>query len=368
MDQEDYVILKILISAATGLGDFVFKTPLIYALKKEFPNIEIDFLNRNSWGIREVLAGENEINIRNIELPKEGTFISLCKFFKSLDKNYDYCILPYDACDRNLKWAAILFLRAKVILIHSIQKYKTLKSKMDFIVTNYIAGGKIGLVPIIKGRHEIDANLDFLAHIIAMPRKHSRVTKINPLKDQSCNYNLGGNYIVIQPSAANGMSNAKVWAPDNFYNLAMSIMENFPQLKIVLVGDAGDIIRLSGSRLLNNTRIINLMGKTNFSQLCEILRKAKIVIAHDSGVTHISNALDVRLIAMYGPTDHSKTMIFGKKSMAIISENETTALMYRTEMTEIDISHKYPPYYCMSGIKVETVFNEVVRILGDDQS
>ena len=63
-----------------------------------------------------------------------------------------------------------------------------------------------------------------------------------------------------------------------------------------MVGDKGENVLDTKIRKLNN-KIIDITGKTNFNQLCNILYKSKLTICHDSGIMHIANALKGPLIA-----------------------------------------------------------------------
>ena len=54
--------MKIILSAYTGLGNFILKTPLIKSLKEIHPNCQIHILLGNSWGVENVLKKSNFIN------------------------------------------------------------------------------------------------------------------------------------------------------------------------------------------------------------------------------------------------------------------------------------------------------------------
>jgi ADP-heptose:LPS heptosyltransferase len=251
----DKNIMKILLSASTGLGDFILKTPMIYLLGETFPNLSVDILVGNSWGVDQILANETNIQLQYFNLPKKKNFGALCKMFFSMrGNNYDYIILPYDATDRNLRWSALFFLKARFYLVHFSPRYKTLKGKAEALLLNFFSGNKIILVPVLKGHHEINANLDFARHIIDFPISSIGMRpKINPTPSTITNLNVGSNYIVIQPNAANGSQTPKVWNPDSFLELVQLLAAKYCDLKIVLVGDGGDRARLLEHALL--TRI-----------------------------------------------------------------------------------------------------------------
>ena len=94
---------------------------------------------------------------------------------------------------------------------------------------------------------------------------------------------------------------------------------------------------------------------TNFNQLCNVINDSKVVISHDSGVMHLANALQRPLIALYGPTDFTRTAPLNSASHIIQSRNECWARMYSFRESEDDLANQYEDYYCMSSISVDSV-------------
>ena len=354
--------MRILLSGVTGLGDFIFKTPLIYGLNKCTSELEIDILIGSNWGIDAILGGESDFKINYIKLPANRKFLPLCNFFKSIRTTYDYVIFPYDASDRNIRWSGLLFLKYKFLLVHFLPRYAALKGKLEALMLSSIAGKKIILVPVVKGRHEIEANLDFIKYVLDVPIEPSRRPRVAPLSADVSDLLPTSRYIVIQPNAANGSMNAKVWSPFNFDDLINKITQQYPELKIVLVGDKGDLGQLKDYKFLYYESVVNLIGMTSIGQLCEVLKGAELVVAHDSAITHITDAVNVPLIALYGPTDITKTGVIGKNSIMLRSQNDTFALMYQSKLTELEISNLFPPYYCMSAITVAMVYDQISNI------
>jgi len=92
-----------------------------------------------------------------------------------------------------------------------------------------------------------------------------------------------------------------------------------------------------------------------------LLYYSKLVVAHDSGIMHIANALDCNLIALYGPTDFTRTRPIGKNVKIIFSKNKYFCAMYNFKNSEFDLP--YPD--SMKNITVEIVLNVVKEFLND---
>ena len=92
-------------------------------------------------------------------------------------------------------------------------------------------------------------------------------------------------------------------------------------------------------------------------QLTNIMSDARVVLCHDSGIMHLASYLKTSTIALYGPTDISRTLPKSSYVTPIISYNETTYIMYDSYISEDDLSQLYPQYYCMSSITPDQVFD-----------
>ena len=50
------------------------------------------------------------------------------------------------------------------------------------------------------------------------------------------------------------------------------------------------------------SRFFNLTGKTNLVELVALIKKAKVVVSNDSGPMHLAAALEIPVVALFGPT------------------------------------------------------------------
>jgi heptosyltransferase-2 len=347
---------KVLISGHTGLGNFILKTPLILIIKKYYPECVIDIIAGNSYG-SEFLLGESKL-INNTYLLKQGeSFFKKLKFFIKLrSEEYDFIFLPFDASSK------MLFLGSFVANINKRVIHTLLRNKLKSIF--YLLSPSTEVVAAIQGRHEIDLNLDLFEAIHGRPIHREYETFVAPklVEGVQEKFSINSPYIVIQPGAANGANSAKKWSNNNFANLVKKINQNFPDLEIVAVGDKGDYenhIR----PLEKEVSFINTAGKTSIAEVITIVSKSILVIANDSGVMHIANALNKNLIALYGPTDYTRTRPLGKKSHILYSKTDSFASMYNFRGDEVELAKKYPD--SMDGITVDHVFRQVKKIIDE---
>jgi len=104
---------------------------------------------------------------------------------------------------------------------------------------------------------------------------------------------------VLHPGATNG--EAKRWPLPHWVQLADVLAQG--GWRTVLVGGAGDIPL--GRQIVSGaaTPPLDLIGKTDFAELCAVIERADVLVSGDSGPVHIAVALDRPTVAIHGPTD-----------------------------------------------------------------
>jgi ADP-heptose:LPS heptosyltransferase len=299
--------MKILISAYTGLGNFILKTPMINRLADLYPDCKIDLVCGLPWGADKVLEHSNLIN-HVYWLPLNSSIIDKTKHLKGLAKNgYDLIILPFDSTPTYLLWGANFYFSDSKIVAHfniySLGQLVRIKRTLSFISLSHVLW-----VPVLHGRHEIDLNLDLIDGLSYKNYTANRDRKTIVTYDSNASVSgLPDKYIVLQPSARNGVPSPKTWPISQYHSLAQQWLKKHPDYRIILVGDSGDLNALIDQPILKLNGVINMIGESDFSQLCMIIKSASAVVANDSGIMHISDALETSLVALYGPTDNART-------------------------------------------------------------
>jgi heptosyltransferase-2 len=119
--------------------------------------------------------------------------------------------------------------------------------------------------------------------------------------------------LILCPGAAYGP--AKCWPAEYFAEIA--IYKKAKDWQIVLLGSKAD--ESIGKKILNltNNACINLIGKTTLLEALHILSLAELVISNDSGLMHLTAALDRPLIALYGSSNPEFTPPLSVKAKII---------------------------------------------------
>lgn len=283
---------RVLISGYTGLGHFVMKTVLIRQIEELYPGCAVTIIAGNAFGTEHVLSGYRTLILKE----ESGAFHKLFFFLKLRSERFDAVFLPCDASPRFLlRGCALAGIPIRVGHVFP-----------EFPVPSYYYNVQ---VPVRRGgvRSEIDLNLDLLEAVYGAPfRRRYRpavdvdrrleVLEAHGLKPRS--------YVAVQPGAANGMPTTKRWLEEHFRELLRRLLEAYPALQIVVLGDRGDAP--IASRVCDGAdseRLKNLAGRTDLPATKTLIAHSRFLICHDSGLLHLGNAIGVPVLAIYGPSD-----------------------------------------------------------------
>jgi len=312
---------KALIIRLTSLGDVIFTLPLASILKKN--GYEVSYLTSEK-GINVIQNNPLVDKIHFCPLAKWrknrfklGTFLEFLSLIEELKfEKYDIAI----DCQQMFK-SLLLF------LFCGAKRRITFKDAKE--LSNL--GGNEFVIPTHKFKdpnyHIVNRNLEFATHLGITPEtpefslpptQEDTKHKVNLLLK---NYDNNKKLIVLAPQTT---WKYKHWQEGNWSELIQKLVKN-PQYQVVLTSDRHgmDIIDRICSVLTGEEKrkIINLSGKTELSELTEILKRADLVITVDSGTAHLSWAGGhAGIISIFTCTPPLRFAPFGKNIYKFLPE------------------------------------------------
>ena len=142
----------------------------------------------------------------------------------------------------------------------------------------------------------------------------------------------------------------------------------YPKIKIVAIGNKFDNDQYIKPLIIDCPDIINTAGSTTIEQVADIMRFAIVNIVHDSGALHIGGAVNAKMIALYGPTDYTRTKPLNSSSAILFSKNKSFAEMYNMNISEDELIEKYGEDFCMDSILPEDVINVMENFINHNQA
>lgn len=159
-------------------------------------------------------------------------------------------------------------------------------------------------------------------------------------------------FVVVLCPAGNW--DPKRWPRENFARLGDELAEKYAA-RIVLSSAGRDIALVEDIKSVMAAAPISMAGKTNLKQLGALLERANLVVANDTGPMHMAVSVGAKTIALFGPTSARLTGPYGMGDYRIISKNESCEVpCYDVTCTD---------NACMSAIKVEDVLSEASLML-----
>jgi heptosyltransferase-2 len=154
----------------------------------------------------------------------------------------------------------------------------------------------------------------------------------------------GTRLLAINPGATN--SRAKQWLAERFAETAdrLSARDGF---QTVIVGAAGDARVASEVAARMRSRAAVLAGRTSIAELKALLACASLVVSNDTGAAHVSAALGVPTVVVFGPTEHVSTRPLSDVATPVRHDVECSPCMLR----DCPIDHR-----CMTGVGVNDVY------------
>jgi ADP-heptose:LPS heptosyltransferase len=158
-------------------------------------------------------------------------------------------------------------------------------------------------------------------------------------------------YITIHPGAG---FLKKCWEPINYYALIEKIKLYFPNLEIKIILGKNDPNPMKNEKKISG---IDIVKNISLFKVAKILMHSIVHIGNDSGITHLAGALDIPIVALYGPTgpgtwspvSSQKNIIYGKKNCD--KECDYNVLKSCQNQT------------CLSSITVDEVIFMIMKII-----
>lgn len=167
----------------------------------------------------------------------------------------------------------------------------------------------------------------------------------------------GERIVAIHPFCAN---QTRAWHEDGFVAAANALRER-SGVRIFLLGGTRD--REMAGRIAREIRPapVTAVGDTDLRQSMALLSKCALLICNDSGIMHLAAALDLPLIALFGPQSPVKFGPWGKRCRILYKRFPCSPCRQKF-FEECDPSPRGKPM-CMETIAVDEVIESAMAAL-----
>lgn len=297
-------VQRILVVRVDLLGDVVLSLPAVRALKRAYPEAQIDILVLHATA--PILQAEPEVARVHVFDPgawrrptgllKAKTWRDALALLRELrETHYDLAVSisgDIGSILTRLSGARRRFGYADEAYSNFLTdalpggRYVTHQHEVEYVLALARAAGGI----VLPG--------DELLRLHVLP--DAARTMSERLREEREQTGLSGPVIAIHAGARNGQ--AKRWPPAHIAALADRLVAELDAL-VVLTG-APNEAPLARAILRRVRRpVLNLTGRTSITELVALLAACDLLITGDSGPMHIACAVRTPVVALHGPTD-----------------------------------------------------------------
>ncbi len=356
--------MRILIINPFGIGDVLFTTPVIRAIKNAYPQAFIGY-----WcNERVVPVLKNSPNINKIFALSRGDWKKIWKRNKieAIRRGWDlrkeilnekFEISIDFSLDHRYGLMARSFGIKRRIGINYKNRGKFLTEKID--------------IDWYKDKHVVEYYLDTLNFLdIPRPQNPRLEVFLSPEERQWADGFLKENRfeekdVIIGVSPGGGESwgeNAvyKHWPSEKFKNLIELVIKNFNSKVIIFGSENEKNICNQIVAAFASERVINTAGKITLSQFMALVERCKLLVCNDGGPIHVATALGVKTVSLFGPVDEK---VYGpyppEGNYIVIKKDLPCRPCYRNfRFPGCDNNHR-----CLRDITVKEVYSTVKKFL-----
>lgn len=333
----DRVPESLLVVRLGAMGDIIHTLPAVTALRKAFPSTRMGWVVEERWA--ELLCAKNN--------PRSGArgparpvvdyvhAVDTKRWRKSLlsrttqrqiaaalsevrDQKYEIAVdfqgaLKSAVIARCAGTAAVFGMEhpreapARVLYKRRVQSKGTHVIEQYYSLAEAVAGK-----PLPNGRAEF-------------PRDHDAEEAVtNKLK------HTGMNVLLINPGAGWG---AKQWPSERYGEVAGALSQQGLVPLINLGPGEQELAEAVRSSSGGAARLISC----SIGELIALTRRAKLLIGGDTGPLHLAAALNIPVVAIFGPTDPARNGPYGTKSIVLRNPASRTSLSH-TSMPDTGLS------------------------------
>ena len=329
--------MKFLVIRFSSIGDIILTTPVIRCLKKQLPQLELHYLTKPQF--KPILSNNPYIDkIHLLQQDWKGMIEELKeeKFDFIIDLHHNLRTLRIK---KDLKVPYYSFNKL------NLQKLVYVKLKWNVLPNEHIVDRYMDTVKPF-GVVNDGEGLDYF-----IPKEEE-----TSLKDIPASHHAG--YIALVIGASFKTKKLPVFKLQELCNAIKH--------PIMLLGGKDDVEEGEAVSQLDPIKIYNACGKFSLNESADLVKKARVVITHDTGLMHVAAAFKKPIIAIWGSTVPSFGMgpYYGKNFFnykpANYFENVQVEKLWCRPCTKIG-RHKCPQghFKCMKNIAINEIVSSV---------
>ncbi len=337
---------NILVIMMGGIGNMIFLTPALKALRKALPSSSFCFL-LGPYGAEKAIEGSGLIDKKIIIEPDKYKELSgYVRLIRELRKER-FTLSIASTGTNPVKSGLLCFL-----------------SGVKFRSGENVGG--IGFfynfrIPFDNDRHEVESNIQLVQSLGIEVKDRSLFVERSEedkkyARDFFSKQDLEGKLVIgIHPGSGIHQAGFKRWPRERFSQLA-DLLSDELEATVILFGGADEVELADDIKKMMHSEPIVTSGKTSLAQTAALIEKCRLFISNDSGLLHVADAVNTPVIGIFGPTNPKRTGPYSDSS-SVIRKELACSPCYQGK--PVSCSH----LECLNLITVAEVFEEARKRL-----
>ena len=346
-------VQRLLIVRLSAMGDVIHTLPAARILRDAFPNTMIGWLIEERWAELLCAAGAPRRGSLSAHRPIVDWVhtVDLKGWRKSLfsiSTVEKIATVWNDLRDTQYDWAIDLqgAIRSAVLA-----KWSGAKAVWGAVVTREAPASILYSRRVItRGRHVVEQNVSLAAQVagvkVTMPKPE---LPLDPASEEKVERSLArqgiSSFAILNPGAGWG---AKRWPPERYGQVASGLGANGVRSIVNFGPGEHDLAQ----RVETASAGAAFAMQLSISGLIALTRRAKLFVGGDTGPMHLAAALNVPIVAIFGPTDPARNGPYGTRSVVLRSPESATTHKRRAQTDQ-----------GMMEISAEDVFQATLQLL-----
>ena len=275
---------KILVIQTAFLGDVVLSTPLIRALRQQFPAAELDVI---------CIPASRSILEQNPHLSRVLSFRKKEGFWR---KNYSFWQLILEI--RRNGYDIGISLQSSLTSAH-LMKWGRIPMRIGFWQQKFLTH------PIRhpKGWHMRDRYLALMQPFAPGPFNNQTEVFWDSEAEKTVQQVVGEFRQNSEPVV--GMAPGSVWAtkcwPEEYWHQLVGELAE-AGMRMILLGGPGEVDLCERLRMTGGQFALNLAGQFSITTSAAVIKQVDVMLTNDSAPLHLANAVETDVFAFFGPT------------------------------------------------------------------
>ena len=343
--------MRILVVRLSALGDLIHTLPVVAALRRSFPDAEIDWLVDERF---RALVDLVPVVDRAVTLPRFGVEAwRVCRELRR--RRYDVAIDVQGLLKSAV--AARLVRPGRVIGFAAADLREPAARWMH---TESVA------VP--PATHVVAKNLALVSHLLGGAEQVKWEFPIE-VSEEATRRDIGvllglsdrEDFVLLNPGTA---WPSKCWDASRYGQLAQRLLETHGLRSAVSWGPGEETLARSVSDEAAGAAV--LLPETGIADLAAYLRAASVVVAGDTGPLHLAAALGTPVVGIYGPSDPDRNGPWSPDDCVVSRYAECQCRIDRQKSGArgVVVRRCARPLSCLDDVGVDEVAAAVERRLG----